>query len=149
MRATIITLTISVKMYRIITYKSKPLKKSTIILEEDSTSSDFSDNYIEEKPKKKQKKQKKKPDEVTYLIDGVEVSEEDLTIDERLDIESAALLNQDDFYTPLKPVDAFLEGGEEVAEKKKSGNGWKIGVIIGVTFLLLGGIGAAMFFLLL
>ena len=132
-------------MYRVITYKSKPLKKTTIILEEDNTSSDFSENYIEEKPKKKKKK---KPHEVTYLIDGVEVNEEDLTFDERMDIESAALLNQDDFYTPLKPVDAFVDGKEAPEPKPKNGNNLKIGLIIVATLLLLGGIGVAMYFFL-
>ena len=121
-------------MYRVITYRSKPLKKNTIIIEEDFSSSDF------DEPKKKRKRD---IDEKTYLIDGVEVREEDLTPDEKLDIESNALVNGDGFYTPLQPIDAYFTT-EETQENKKSNNALKIGLVIGAAVILLAGMIALM-----
>ena len=118
-------------MYRVITYKSKPLKKNTIIFEGDSSSSDFGE--------------KKKKEEITYLIDDVEVREEDLTPDEKLDIEANAILNQDGFYTPLQPIDKFMQPEQT---HKKSGNGWKIALIVAGTVAILAGIVAVMIFVL-
>lgn len=131
-------------MYRVITYRSIPLKKNTFSIDGYAATEDSVANFDAEKPKKKKKQ---KEEEKTYIIDGVEVREEDLTPDEKLDMEANAILNTDGFYDPLLPLDYYEE------EEESSGNGKKvnkgaIAAIIGVTLLLVGGIIGAMIFLL-
>ena len=144
-------------MYRTITYRSKALKNKTIFLydspEEAAEVSVASSTEEKEpdKPKKvdkSKKKRKEKAEEITYIIDGVEVREEDLTEDERADLRGEALLNTDGFYTPLKPLD-YEEPEEEETETKPS-NKKMIGMIavIAVAVIMVAGVIVAMKMLL-
>lgn len=69
-------------MYKVITFRSRELKKNTFKIAEESSSADFSSVKNS-----------------TYIIDGVEVREEDLTALEREDINAAEEFNKDGFYT--------------------------------------------------
>ena len=131
-----ITQIVSEKMYRVITYRSRPLKKNTIKLEATGTpvaafdepvkqsgNKNATDIKAEKKTrkelrqeKKELKAQKKSEREKIYIIDDVEVREEDLTADERADIEANAILNIDGFYTALKPLDYYEN--EEIKNNK-------------------------------
>ena len=134
-------------MYRVITYRSRPLKVSTFPIDDitatDEPVADF-DEEINSKKKKKKKKTKDIPDEQTYIIDGVEVSEEDLTFDERLDMEANALLNSDGFYSPLQPLDYY--DNESDGKPVKSNKFAIIGIIM-VMVMIAVGVGVAMFLL--
>ena len=66
----------------------------------------------ERRAQKKQLKEEQKrtrslepASENIYVINGEDVAEEDLTKEEREDIEANKLLNQDHFYDPLEPLD--------------------------------------------
>lgn len=124
-------------MYRVITYRSKLLKKNTIPIDFDELATDSSVADFAEEKQPKRKKSKNKPDEKTYFIDGVEVREEDLTADEKLDLEANALLNGDGFYTPLLPLDYYDE--ENQTEGKKT-NVLMVAAVVLVTVALLAGI---------
>lgn len=117
--------------YYAITFKSKKLKRSIVYidilpdLEENKTidniDSIFDANSSEpevkmsRKERRAQKKQLKEEQKRTrslepaseniYVINGEDVAEEDLTKEEREDIEANKLLNQDHFYDPLEPLD--------------------------------------------
>lgn len=135
-------------MYRVITYRSRPLKKSTYPLDAADSAAPFGEdkNTEKKKPKKEtkeKKKKKEKPEEKTYIIDGVEVREEDLTQDERADIESNSVLNQDGFYDPLPPLDVY----DTVEKEKKGTNKLKIIGVVAVMVVVLAGIAVAMMFL--
>lgn len=143
-------------MYRTITYRSKALKNKTIFIYDspeeaaDVSVASSAESEKTEKPVKaeKKKKRKEKSEEVTYIIDGVEVREEDLTEDERADLRSEALLNTDGFYTPLKPLD--YEEPEEEETETKSSNKKMIGMIavIAVAVIMVAGVIVAMKMLL-
>ena len=125
-------------MYRVITFKSKELKKKTVFLAADNSAADFDNENIQNTKKKKKKKEI-----VTYIIDGVEVREEDLTEDERLDIASNNLLNTDGFYTPLKPEDYTEKANdsEEYTEtSKKDNTALKIAAVLAVAVALMAGL---------
>jgi len=108
-------------MYYAITFESKELKKSKIYITDIEDGEDYEDeedNELLQKPEKmswrERKAQKKQLEaeqefnissENVYLINGEEVAEEDLTKEERADIEANKLLNQDHFYDALEPVD--------------------------------------------
>ena len=124
-------------MYRVITYRSKLLKKNTIPIDFDELATDSSVADFAEKKQPKRKKSKNKPDEKTYFRDGGEVREEDLTADEKLDLEANALLNGDGFYTPLLPLDYYDE--ENQTEGKKT-NVLMVAAVVLVTVALLAGI---------
>ena len=132
-------------MYRVITYRSRPLKVSTFSIDDDAATDSsvaaFDEENIESVENKSKKKQK---DEKTYIIDGVEVSEEDLTIDEKLDLEANAILNADGFYNPLLPLDYFEE---EEENKPQKASPLMIVAVVAVTVLLLAGVAAAMILL--
>lgn len=107
--------------YYAITFKSKKLRKNKIYINEYDDMEDSEDEYQESemkmsrKEKRAQKKQLKEERnrkqntenlaENVYIINGEEVAEEDLTKDERADIEANNLLNQDHFYDPIDPID--------------------------------------------
>lgn len=127
-------------MYRVITYKSKELKKKTIDLAAAQSAADFDILPEEKKPKRRRKKQ---DESLTFIIDGVEVREEDLTPDERADIEAETLLNEDGFYTALKPIDVIdePEEEEEVEPEKKAGKKWQIAAVVTAAVVIIGAIG--------
>lgn len=127
-------------MYRVITYKSKELKKKTIDLAAAQSAADFDILPEEKKPKRRRKKQ---DESLTFIIDGVEVREEDLTPDERADIEAETLLNEDGFYTALKPIDVTdePEEEEEVEPEKKAGKKWQIAAVVTAAVVIIGAIG--------
>lgn len=156
-------------MYRVITYRSKLLKKTAYSIEELSAAgnpvADFDDfneyekNIDKQSKKAKKNKKEKKPKENiengdslefenkerTYIIDGVEVNEEDLTYDEKIDMEANALLNGDGFYTPLLPLDYYERESKTTTEKKP--NALLMGVVIFVTIAIVAGIVVAMMML--
>lgn len=127
-------------MYRVITYKSKELKKKTLDLAAAQSAADFDILPEEKKPKRRRKKQ---DESLTFIIDGVEVREEDLTPDERADIEAETLLNEDGFYTALKPIDVTdePEEEEEVEPEKKAGKKWQIAAVVTAAVVIIGAIG--------
>ena len=128
-------------MYRVITYRSKELKKKSYSLKELSAAVnpavDFDDDIYEQDYDKVNKKNKGKnrPDEKTYIIDGMEVYEEDLTQDEKLDMEASSILNIDGFYNPLPPLDYYDQGGGEM---KKKSNKLGVTLVVGGTVIALG-----------
>lgn len=130
-------------MYRVITFKSKELKKKTIYIETepDISVSDFDDVETE-----RRRSRKKKDEGKVYMIDGVEVREEDLTNDEKMDLQAEALLNADGFYTALMPFDQISEEKEENFEDEESNSDKKkdftfikiAGVMLGAIALIAG-----------
>ena len=119
-------------MYRVITYRSRKLKHSTVRLyEEDEVLSlsgeepdgdDLSDDepeskmsFRERRAQKKQLKAAQKETSKTYVIDGEDVDEEDLTEEERAEIKASQMINKDSFYDALEPLDS----GEATKVKRK------------------------------
>lgn len=137
-------------MYRVITYKSKQLKKKTIKLAAEEPAADFDvQDLPEESGKKKKKRKKNKEESITYIIDGVEVREEDLTPDEKADIEAETLLNGDGFYTALTPIDVepeeeVIPEAEEGEPEKKKAPAIAIAAVVVVTLLIIAAIGFVM-----
>lgn len=108
--------------YYAITFKSKELRKNKIYITEYDDIEDFEAENAQEseikmsrserRAQKKQLKAERNRQQNTenlagnvYIINGEEVAEEDLTKDERADIEASNLLNQDHFYDPIDPID--------------------------------------------
>ena len=88
----------TVLMYQAIVYKSKPLKKNIVFIDE-------------------QADVKLKQD--VYIINGEKVKVEDLTENEKNDIIANEMLNQDGFYTPLSPLDINTKEEKPTLSKKK------------------------------
>lgn len=103
-------------MYRVITYRSRELKTKYISL---NAADQSAVNFNEEK---------------IFLIDGIEVNEEDLTNDERLDIEAKNMLNGDGFYNPLRPFDYYDIGDDKPQKKNTKG---VIAVLSGAVVILI------------
>lgn len=130
-------------MYRVITFKSKELKKKTIYIE---TEPDISVSDFDDIETKRHRSRKKKDEGKVYMIDGVEVREEDLTNDEKMDLQAEALLNADGFYTALMPFDQISEEKEENVEDEESNSDKKkdftfikiAGVMLGAIALIAG-----------
>lgn len=132
-------------MYRVITYRSKLLKKTTYSYDEisaaDDSVADFDDFEYEEIEKKSKKKKKQKEEQI-YEIDGEAVREEDLSVDEKLDMEANALLNVDGFYNALLPLDYYdtEENNYTDYDSKKKVNTLGIVLVLVGTVIALGAI---------
>lgn len=74
-------------MYRLITFRSRELKKNTIKLAAENTAADF------------------RAENSVYVINGLQVNEEDLTRLEKEDISAAKEFNTDGFYTSPEVLD--------------------------------------------
>lgn len=122
-------------MFQVITFRSEPLKNKTIFIEVDEPAATRGAGF------NVAKKNKEIETGNTYLIDGEEVREEDLTENEQQDIIANKRLNQDGFYTPLEPIDAFLNTDTNMPKKKLENKKMMIiGGIILATIVILAGI---------
>ena len=134
-------------MYRVITYRSKLLKKSTYTFDEISAMDYSIAAFDEPESGKKKKKKKKEVEEQVYEINGEKVREEDLSIDEKLDMEAEALLNVDGFYDALLPLDYFENEQAGDTPKKKTNVLGIVLVILG-TVIILGSLAFVYFYVL-
>ena len=142
-------------MYYVITYRSRQLKRhhNTVSVNEsdglerlefdniddeednDVSSADKKLTRKERKQLKKQLKESELANEKIYIIDGEEVSEEDLTDYERAEIRSENLINKDSFYDALEPFDS-----DEVTTQKKKFNNKSVLIIGGGVLVIVGSI---------
>ena len=138
--------------YRVITYRSRKLKHSTIIFDdlgaEDSapiSGFDDAEDEIEEddeeevrltrrerRAQRKQLKKEQKENEKKFRIGDEEYNEDDFDPEDVEDMRASEMLNKDGFYDPLEPIDS----GEEKVREKKSMQTYLI--IGGATVLVLG-----------
>ena len=118
-------------MYKLITYRSRRLESN--YSEKLPTGSMLVGSFneiieeIEDEPERKltrkeRKAQKKKLKEYeaqsnvkTYIIDGEEVEEGDLTAEELASIKASEMINKDSFYDALEPLD----NGEYTTVKRR------------------------------
>lgn len=139
-------------MYRLITYRSRKLKHATLPLYEtddeitlsgyqpDRASLDedeLPDEAVkltrkERRAQKKQLKAARKEAVKTYIIDGEEVDEDDLTEEEWAEIRASEMINTDSFYDALEPVDS----GEVVQVKRKLSK--QMVLVIGMVIICIG-----------
>lgn len=139
-------------MYRLITYRSRKLKHTTLPLyeeDEETTLSGYQPDRAsldedelpdeavkltrkERRAQKKQLKAARKEAVKTYIIDGEEVDEDDLTEEEWAEIRASEMINTDSFYDALEPVDS----GEVVQVKRKLSK--QMVLVIGMVIICIG-----------
>lgn len=139
-------------MYRLITYRSRKLKHTTLPLyeeDEETTLSGYQPDRAsldedelpdeavkltrkERRAQKKQLKAARKEAVKTYIIDGEEVDEDDLTEEEWAEIRASEMINTDSFYDALEPVDS----GEAVQVKRKLSK--QMVLVIGMVIICIG-----------
>ena len=139
-------------MYRLITYRSRKLKHTTLPLyeeDEETTLSGYQPDRAsldedelpdeavkltrkERRAQKKQLKTARKEAVKTYIIDGEEVDEDDLTEEEWAEIRASEMINTDSFYDALEPVDS----GEAVQVKRKLSK--QMVLVIGMVIICIG-----------
>lgn len=140
--------------YRVITYRSRKLKHSTMIFDDlgaddsapisgfdDVDDEDEYDDDEEEvrltrrerRAQKKQLKKEKKENEKKFRVGDEEYNEDDFDPEEVEDMRASEMMNKDGFYDPLEPIDS----GEERVREKKSARTY---LIIGAATLVVVGI---------
>lgn len=138
--------------YRVITYRSRKLKNSTIIFDDlgtedsapisgfdeiDDEEDDDDEEEVrltrrERRAQKKQLKKEQRENEKKFRVGDEEYNEDDFDPEDVEDMRASEMMNKDGFYDPLEPIDS---GEERVREKKSSKTYFIIG---GATLVVLG-----------
>ena len=115
--------------YRVITYRSRKLKRNTILidemgagdsgpvsdfedLDEDEYDDDDEDVLLTRRERRAQKKQLKKEQRENakkFRVGDEEYNEDDFDPEDVEDMRASELMNKDGFYDPLEPIDSSEE----------------------------------------